>query len=354
MANHTQQLLNTWYAQRDELDWVLATIIGTEGSSYRKPGAMMMINSLGHYHGLLSGGCLESDIMRQSRQCWESGNNRIIQYDMREEEDIAWQLGIGCGGLVRILLQPVNAKNSYLQLSELRQLINQNQACKYIQSIGEGSPKNSLLVTERNTAFAVQQAAQSGDKEKPRVFEHIIQPSLKLAIFGGGIDAIPVAKIAHNLGWHVSIADPRTGYARQAQFPDAKQIIKTSLESPSEHAWLLNIDAIVIMTHNVTLDAQALALAQNSSARYVGMLGPLHRTDRVLKEAGFISSELASNVEAKPKQQKRTSVLTKPLANPIGLRLGGELPESIALSILSEIHAFIEQADAKSISNILN
>ena len=110
MANHTQQLLNTWYEQRKDVDWVLA------------------------YHGLLSGGCLESDIMRQSRQCWMTGNNRIIQYDMREEEDIAWQLGIGCGGLVRILLQPINTANNFLQLRELRQLINQNQACKYIQS----------------------------------------------------------------------------------------------------------------------------------------------------------------------------------------------------------------------------
>jgi xanthine/CO dehydrogenase XdhC/CoxF family maturation factor len=352
MANHTQQLLNTWYAQRDQMEWVLATIIGTEGSSYRKPGAMMMINSLGQYHGLLSGGCLESDIMRQSRQCWESGNNRIIQYDMREEEDIAGQLGIGCGGLVRILLQPLNAKNSYLQLTDLRQLINQNQACKYVQSIDEGPPKNSLILAGSNTEFTVQQEAQSTVKTTSDVFEHIIKPSLKLAIFGGGIDAIPVAKIAHNLGWHVSVADPRTGYARQAQFADAKQIIKTSFDSISEHTWLLNIDAIVIMTHNVTLDAQALSLAQHSSARYVGMLGPLHRTDRVLKEASLVLSEL--DTETTLEQPKNTRVLTKPLANPIGLRLGGELPESIALSILSEIHAFIEQADAKSISSILN
>jgi xanthine dehydrogenase accessory factor len=352
MANHTQQLLNTWYAQREQMDWVLATIIGTEGSSYRKPGAMMIINSLGQYHGLLSGGCLESDIMRQSRQCWESGNNRIIQYDMREEEDIAWQLGIGCGGLVRILLQPINAKNSYLQLIELRQLINQNQACKYVQSMDEGSPKNSIFLTDNNAEFAVQQAAPTATKTQSNVFEHIIKPSLKLAIFGGGIDAIPVAKIAHNLGWHVSVADPRTGYARQAQFADAKQIIKSSFDSISEHAWLLNIDAIVIMTHNVTLDAQALSLAQHSSASYVGMLGPLHRTDRVLQEAGLVSSERAT--ETKLEQKKDTKVLNKPLANPIGLRLGGELPESIALSILSEIHAFIQHADAKSISNLLN
>ncbi len=355
MANHTQQLLNTWYEQRNDVDWVLATIIATEGSSYRKPGAMMMINSLGQYHGLLSGGCLESDIMRQSRQCWITGNNRIIQYDMREEEDIAWQLGIGCGGLVRILLQPINTANNFLQLCELRQLINQNQACKYVQVIDESAPNNQVCEIDSNVSLENQSAppTKKGDRpelnpsDKP-IFEHIIKPALKLAIFGGGIDAMPVAQIASNLGWHVSIADPRTGYARKTQFADAKQIIKTDFANTSEHTWLSNIDAIVIMTHNVKLDAQALLLAQSSSASYVGMLGPAHRTERVLKEAGISASGSAN------KNQQTTSGLTKRLANPIGLKLGGELPESIALSILSEIHAFIESADGKSFSNMLS
>lgn len=357
MANHTQQLLNTWYEQRNDVDWVLATIIATEGSSYRKPGAMMMINSLGQYHGLLSGGCLESDIMRQSRQCWITGNNRIIQYDMREEEDIAWQLGIGCGGLVRILLQAINTENNFLQLCELRQLINQNQACKYIQSVDESAPNNQVCEIGSSVSFNNNAAPQTRVKKEDMsevspsdvtIFEHIIKPALKLAIFGGGIDAMPVAQIASNLGWHVSIADPRTGYARKTQFVDAKQIIKTDFADASEHTWLSNIDAIVIMTHNVKLDAQALMLAQSSSANYVGMLGPAHRTERVLKEAGLSASDSAS------KHQQTTLGLTKRLANPIGLKLGGELPESIALSILSEIHAFIENADGKSFSNMLS
>jgi xanthine/CO dehydrogenase XdhC/CoxF family maturation factor len=350
MANHIQQLLNTWYQQRDDLDWVIATIIGTEGSSYRKPGAMMMINSLGQYHGLLSGGCLESDIMRQSRQCWISGKNNIIQYDMREEEDIAWQLGIGCGGLVRILLQPVSADNKYLELVALREQINLNKWCMYQQTLSKSVPLNTLLRLNKNQEL-IQQVSDNnpspnkGVDEEPSeqsiplhgLFEHIIKPSLRLAIFGGGIDAIPLANIAANVGWHVLVADPRTGYARQTQFPEAQQIIKASLDDFAQHPWLVNIDAVVIMTHNVKLDAQALVLSQSSSASYVGMLGPLHRTERVLSQA----------------ELPNLSSLSKPLSNPIGLRLGGELPESIALSIVSEIHAFMESADARSISEFL-
>jgi xanthine/CO dehydrogenase XdhC/CoxF family maturation factor len=101
--------------------------------------------------------------------------------------------------------------------------------------------------------------------------------------------------------------------------------------------WLQELDAIIIMTHNVQLDAEALNAAQKSTATYVGMLGPTHRTERVLAV-----------------HKLALSTLKVPLANPIGLKLGGELPESIALSIIAEIHAHFEGCDAHSISNILD
>lgn len=321
MANHIKQLLNTWYPDKNKLQWILATIIGTEGSSYRKPGAMMMINSMGQYYGLLSGGCLESDIMRQSRRCWETGKNKIIQYDMRDEEDLAWQLGIGCGGLVRILLQVVNADNNYLSLPTLREHINQNRACEYKQVLNEEAPLN--VVNEEL-------------ESQSTVFVHNIQPPPHIAIFGGGADAVPVVSIAANLGWQITLLDPRPSYARASDFPGAHLIVKDNFNTLQNAHCLGNISAAVIMTHNIELDAQALMLVQQSGASYTGLLGPRHRTERVLQHA-------------KTSFQR----LSKPLANPIGLRIGGELPESIALSILSEIHAYLAQTDAQSISQIL-
>ena len=144
MANRLNQLLKQWQSSRNTQKWVLATIIETDGSSYRKPGAMMMINDLGQYYGLLSGGCLESDIMLQARRCWDSGRNRIVEYDMREEEDLAWKLGIGCGGMVRILLQPVDEHNQYLQLGELYSLLENNKSAEYGQVVHEKAPQNIL------------------------------------------------------------------------------------------------------------------------------------------------------------------------------------------------------------------
>ena len=332
MANHLHQLLDNWFEHKDQLQWVLATIIGTEGSSYRKTGAMMMINSLGKYHGLLSGGCLESDIMRQSRRCWEDGRNRIIQYDMREEEDLAWQLGIGCGGLVRILLQPVDTDNQYLRLDQLRGLLQQNKYCCYRQNIDEDFPNNDLMELENEPTEKFQMGEQSGQQ----ILSHFLKPAPHLAVFGGGVDAIPLVSMAGDLGWQVTLVDPRPSYARASHFGAAKQIVRSEIHQLQNAAWLNQLDVAILMNHNVELDAQSLALLKDSSAKYLGILGPTHRTDRVFDAAGL-------NLE----------MFTMPISNPVGLRLGGELPESIALSILSEVHAFLEQADGRSISGLI-
>ncbi len=334
MANRITQLLTYWSEDRDKHLWVLATIIQTDGSSYRKAGAMMLINDMGQYFGLLSGGCLESDIMRQARRCWDNLQNRIIEYDMREEEDLAWQLGIGCGGMVKILLQPVHADNNYLKLDEMSRYLELRQKVQYQQQIDEGLPYNEVMSVSDSLDDSSAKIHSSAGVE---TFVQQLSPAPFLAVFGAGVDAKPVVSIAAELGWQVLLVDPRVGYAKVEFFTKASQIIRQSLDDLYDATWLSQIDAALILTHNIKLDAAALILVQSSSAKYVGLLGPIHRTDRVLNIAKLSRNDL-----------------TKPLANPVGLRLGGELPESIALSMLSEAHAFLEKADGLSISSMLN
>ena len=334
MANRITQLLTYWSEDRDKHLWVLATIIQTDGSSYRKAGAMMLINDMGQYFGLLSGGCLESDIMRQARRCWDNLQNRIIEYDMREEEDLAWQLGIGCGGMVKILLQPVHADNNYLKLDEMSRYLELRQKVQYQQQIDEGLPYNEVMSVSDSLDDSSAKIHSSAGVE---TFVQQLSPAPFLAVFGAGVDAKPVVSIAAELGWQVLLVDPRVGYAKVEFFTKASQIIRQSLDDLYDATWLSQIDAVLILTHNIKLDAAALILVQSSSAKYVGLLGPIHRTDRVLNIAKLSRNDL-----------------TKPLANPVGLRLGGELPESIALSMLSEAHAFLEKADGLSISSMLN
>lgn len=331
-TNHISSLLDFWEPQKDQLHWVLATIIETDGSSYRKPGAIMFINSLGQYYGLLSGGCLEADIMRQARKCWDSGKSQIIQYDMRDEDDIAWKLGIGCGGMVRILLQPVNAQNDYLALPSLRTRLHSNQTSYYLQLISDTDTANQCLMAPPEQYSAIDNRLINIEGQS--YFLSVQYPVVRLAIFGGGIDAIPLAKMAKQLGWYVTVFDERLGYAKQSFFADVDIINREKFKNLQEHCLQEQFSAIVIMNHNVVLDAQALLLSQTTNARYIGMLGPGHRTERVFDEAKITERDL-----------------TQPLFNPIGVDIGGELPESIALSILSEIHATLCGASGRSLSH---
>ncbi|AWB65132.1 xanthine dehydrogenase [Saccharobesus litoralis] len=323
MTNQISALLANWLKQKDDHDWVLGTIVETQGSSYRKAGAMLFINNLGQYFGLLSGGCLEADIMRQAQQVMDSGLPKVIQYDMREEDDISWKLGIGCGGMVRILLQPLNQDNQYHHLPNVLKLLTERQTLTYTINLNKPETANTIL----------KQANQS--ESEPSGFLSIpLKAEPHLAVFGAGIDARPLVAMAGNLGWQITLVDHRTNNARGQYFPAATTIIRQHPDDLKDHEFLSNIDAAVVMGHNIQFDAAALSLLQKSSAGYIGMLGPKHRKQKVLNAA-------------------KLSTLSKPLSGPIGLNLGGELPESIALSILAEIHAVLEQRDARSLSGVV-
>jgi len=317
MSNRLAPLLDIWFEQKDECQWVLATIVETKGSSYRKPGAMMLFNSLGKSFGLLSGGCLESDLLRQAQKCINKNSNVSVCYDMQDEADIAWQLGIGCGGLVKVLLQPIHQKNNYLELIRLRFILAQRQIAHY--KINLDSDSNHVHTAIDTPSFKINSS-----------FDIEIPPTPALIVFGGGIDAKPLIDMADTLGWHITLIDSRVGYARKEYFLKANSIIKQTYSKLSNNALLINADAIVIMHHNVHLDAQALKLSNSSKAKYIGLLGPQHRTEKVFIDAGLTSY-----------------TFTKPLANPIGLDLGGDLPESIALSILAQAHAQLSNTNAQ-------
>ena len=332
MSNRLASLLNSWHQHKDNCQWVLATIIETQRSSYRKAGAMMLINSLGKSYGLLSGGCLEADLMRQAQKCWLNNNSITVCYDMQDESDIAWQLGIGCGGLVKVLLQPINQANNYLDLLQLKTHIDNRQACFYQIPLEHSDNNNQTISSALPIEASLSSSKQSNNNQNNNTLLITIKPTPAVVIFGGGIDAQPLVSIAETLGWHICLIDSRTSYARPAYFKKAHQIIKGDYSS-TELA-LPKADAIVVMHHNIDLDAQALNLItqhpQLNSAQYIGMLGPQHRTQRVFEKVKLTAADLSVK-----------------LANPIGLDLGGELPESIALAILSQAHACIENASAK-------
>lgn len=314
MSQHIFHALKHWYPLRDNHQWLLATVINTRGSSYRKAGAMMLFNDGGGQFGIVSGGCLESDLLHQARKCWLRNQSMTITYDMQEEGDVAWRLGIGCGGEITLLLQPVSALNGYLALDTVLQNLERDTAVTYNQSLA--CP---------DTGASVGSSAEEG------VFSAHIAPPFRLAVFGGGVDAQPLAQLAHTLGWQTTVNDPRARYARPLDFPRAhctEEEARALAESPWYHA----SQVAVVMHHQVGLDAQVLRIIADSppaDLRYLALLGPVHRAERVLKEAGL-----------------KLNDFTVPLQAPAGLNLGGELPESIALSMLAQAHAILHETDA--------
>lgn len=322
MSNRLAALLASWLPEKDSCQWALASIIETQRSSYRKSGAMMLINSLGKSYGLLSGGCLEADLIRQAQKCWLKSSNITVCYDMQDDSDIAWQLGIGCGGLVKVIVQPINRDNNYLDLLILKSQLDNRNACFYhIDTLNKqaASRINNQVLSKVESSL------------EPLI---AIKPAPALVIFGGGVDTQPLVKIAHTLGWYICLVDCRTAYARAAYFKEADVVINQDYASLAQNLLLPKADAIVIMHHNVSLDAHALQLVKSqenlTGANYLGLLGPQHRTEKVLEKAQLYSTELSTK-----------------LANPIGFDLGGDLPESIALAIMSQAHACIEQATGK-------
>ncbi|WP_286267148.1 XdhC family protein [Thalassotalea atypica] len=338
MNNHIVHLLDKWFPDKDNFQWVLGTIYSTEGSSYRKAGSHMLFNDFGGKLGLLSGGCLESDLHRKANQALIENKALKICYDTSSEFDNGFNSGLGCGGIVNILLQPVNINNNYLNLESIYRSLKVNIPVIYRQKIPTGSicevetgyaPAPLLSIINKNAASIEIVGGESW------LISSFAPPPLLLVI-GGGIDARPLVTIASQLGWQVIVADPRPTNARLEHFPSSQKIVKCKINELQNEPWLKYVDAAIVMSHNVEMDAKALRVLSGIALEYCALLGPSHRQDIVLREANISKADLAFK-----------------LAGPAGLDIGAELPESIALSILAECHAAIFNGNAKSLSQIL-
>ena len=319
MSNQLSFLLEQWQACEEDTDWVLGTVYKTEGSAYRKAGAMMMINGLGQQFGLLSGGCLESDIILNARKIMKSDRALTLVYDGSDEDDLSFQLGIGCGGKVYIMLQPLSKGND-LGLSNMADALRRREAGHYFQKIGG---TEAYFKTDEHR-FLKASVIEDDWLVTP------IEPEPHILVIGGGMDAIPVVRMAKEMGWRITLADPRPANARAEYFQSAHTILRAMDQNLTDYVIKQRVDAAIIMTHNIQLDAQSLKSLQPTRLQYIALLGPKHRYQQVLDCAGLKLHELSC-----------------PVSGPAGLDIGGQLPESIALSILSECHGVLHQKMAK-------
>lgn len=334
MANQLQALLELWHRHKSTRKWVLGTVYKTSGPCYRKAGAMMLFDDLGRHYGLLSGGCLEADIQRHAQRVFRSGLSKILCYDGSDEDDLSFQLGIGCGGTVHILLQPLFAANQYLQLEQLRSHLLRRQPCHYRQKIPTAGETVARISSARAINFTSR--AELLHLDDGDWLQTPVAPLPHILLMGAGTDALPMAQLFLTQGWQVSLCDPRPANGRTAYFPGCNSY-HCHPDELSAQLDLQQVDAAVVMNHNLELDAAALRALYLQPLKYLGLLGPISRRDRVLRLAGLTLEQLNAS-------------LPTPLRAPIGLNLGGELPESIALATCAEVHAVLHGADGRTLS----
>ncbi|WP_338873908.1 XdhC/CoxI family protein [Spirosoma sp. SC4-14] len=326
----------------------LATVVWVEGSSYRRPGARMLITDDGRWEGAISGGCLEGDALRKARQVMLDGAPIVVTYDTMDDGANSFGVGLGCNGIIDILIEPIDPnddQNPVALLKEFTQKRDVRVLATVINSDEASTlkPGHRFVLTEEATnsipnwlAPTMHQVLRSG---KPLtqsyavatgyadMFLERIDPGIELVIFGAGYDVIPVAKLARDLGWQVTVTDDCIAHLSPKRFPVATCVLYADREAVLDQLTITNRTAAVLMSHNFHYDKAVLQALLATDVPYIGMLGPRKRFDKMqaeFKKDGYQFSEMSLNrVHA-----------------PIGLDMGAETPDEIALSIMAEIKAF--------------
>lgn len=306
-------------ARAPELDYVLATVVATRGSSYRKAGAMMLLPPDAEPLGLVSGGCLEGDLAERANDVRATGKPQRVHYDLAGDNDALWGLGLGCGGEIDVLLERAHAQNRYAGLADVAEHWRVHRPCwllKHVNPTNAQAPR-TVPMTERLPAPFAHTTTPGRAAFAQDTLAIPVTPPWRVSVCGGGVDAIPLVALACTLQWTVTLIDHRPAYARPSRF-DAAATVRV-LDDPAVAFRDNPPDAIVIMSHNLHRDAGYLAAALASDARYIGLLGPVARRDEVCELAGVTADARVHG--------------------PAGLDVGATLPETIALSIVSHIQA---------------
>lgn len=340
-------------AQRDGRQTALATVVHVEGSSYRRPGARMLVEDNGRMTGAISGGCLEGDALRKARLAMTQKQNKLVTYNTMDDDDIAFGVQLGCNGIVHILFEPIDPsqcnnpiallEECFLQrkdvvLATLFSLKNyygyQPGTCYFTDGkITHQNVSDETLAIELKKDASIVLAKHSSlfkqyNNKKLAAFVEFVEPRVSLVIVGAGNDAQPLVEIASVLGWRVTVIDGRSTHANRVRFPKADKVI---VGKPLELKKQLAIDkrtVFVLMTHNYNYDLGMLEALLQENCRYIGILGPKKRLEKMLAE--FQSKGFAV-----------TDAQKDAIYGPIGLDIGAEAGEEIALSIVAEIKSVL-------------
>lgn len=335
-----EQILELWREMRSrEGAGVLVTVVKTLGSSYRRPGARLLITESGKRAGSISGGCLEDDVIKKAWWLTEKGPV-IRRYDTTPDGDIGPSgegtggFGLGCNGIIYLLLQRVSAGDGEWSALSVMERVHATRktallahvlhpASLLVGSIAESQFDDGLKTGAQGLSDNVVTCLESGEE----VFFETLMPPVRLLIFGAGDDAVPMTELGRYLGWQVSVFDGRAHYARRERFPLAHEVMVRDSEDSLSALQIDDRTVAVVMTHSYSQDLNFVRSLSKEPLAYLGMLGPKNRSMQLLSDAGIEASSVPA------------------LHGPVGLDIGADGPEQVALSIIAEMQGTLNGRD---------
>lgn len=338
----------------------LATVVHVDGSSYRRPGARMLITEDGALTGAISGGCLEGDALRKALLVIMQQQSMLVTYDTSDEDDAVIGLGLGCNGIIQVLIEPIDAANSNNPIQLLKRVAGKSRQAALVTLFCLANKKNpqpgTCLLLEEDGSITGQSpyipdtllaGAERVMKERLSSFQQYITsnfqftafteylpPAVSLVIVGAGNDILPLVTMAGILGWKTTVIDGRPAYAKKERFPASCSIILAKPEEVIERLAINDRTAIVLMTHNYNYDLAMLEVLSKKDIKYTGMLGPKKKLERMKAELSDKGIHLSASRLAA-------------IHSPVGLDIGAETPEEIALSVMAEIQSVFAAAKAQ-------
>lgn len=302
--------------------------MGVQGSSYRREGARLLISSGGAYAGSISGGCLEAEVIRKAT--WTVRNGALIErYSTMFDDTAEMPYGLGCGGAVDLLLEPAGTPEFLALMEALRSSLAGEPRRVLTELPAMGKTMRRWVLDGSGASVFSSSAEEALPASTSHVFDEWLQAPQRLLLLGAGDDAQPMTRMAALLGWSVVLADGRAQWARRERFPEAERIaVAESLEglAPLE---IGSDDAVVLMSHSYEQDRRWLAQVLPHRPRYLGLLGSRHRSALLVSEAAALLGW--------PLERACAGLFA-----PVGLDIGGDGAEAIALAVLAEIQACME------------
>lgn len=323
MTHELKELIETgiiW--QKKGVKAVLATVVALDGSSYRRPGVRMLLSENGNWIGAVSGGCVEKEVFRQAQSVFKSQKAKVMQYDGRYR--------LGCEGILYILLEFLNISDKCYQSFQgiLNKRDHFNCDSYYDKSPNEKSEMGSIL-TLGNDSFKLSPSISLENRSTLDCFSQVFTPVFQLYIFGAEHDAVQLCKMATQIGWEVHIVAPPDEAKMLEYFTGAKRLITPTFDNTDIYD-LDEDSAVILMTHSFNKDVQYLMALKDVKPTYFGILGPIHRRERLFSQ--FLEYFPDTPLEFFEK-----------IHGPAGINIGAESASEIAVSILAEILTVIRQ-----------